>query len=185
MKKDIYDMFSDMDESNSKNNPKNHKKGAVITLILLAILLPSLGINIYQYQEKNQLATTVDSLTDEKNRLASEVILLISEKNQVETTLNSKVNEGHLLAIRVSNLNNRTDMIDSKIKEFFYFQGELCEDPVESCLDKYITKSKMVSDIECASISDGVCPRWCDADSDYDCCINAGNNWIFGVGCYS
>lgn len=33
-------------------------------------------------------------------------------------------------------------------------------------------------------VSDGVCPNWCSAGNDIDCCKNAGKQWVDGKGCY-
>ena len=39
--------------------------------------------------------------------------------------------------------------------------------------------------VECSSTPDSLCPKWCAAGSDYDCCIRKGNEWIEGRGCYT
>jgi hypothetical protein len=39
---------------------------------------------------------------------------------------------------------------------------------------------------DCSLVEDGICPSWCNAGSDYDCCIaKRGGEWIQGRGCYS
>ncbi len=37
----------------------------------------------------------------------------------------------------------------------------------------------------CSITQNGVCPLWCAAGSDADCCVNTGKQWIPGRGCYS
>jgi len=37
--------------------------------------------------------------------------------------------------------------------------------------------------VSCSATKDGVCPAGCAASSDYDCCVNAGKQWIDG-GCF-
>lgn len=40
-------------------------------------------------------------------------------------------------------------------------------------------------DIDCSGgTQDNICPRWCTAGSDYDCCTRSNYEWIPGRGCY-
>jgi len=40
------------------------------------------------------------------------------------------------------------------------------------------------ANVECSTKTDNICPAWCSAGSDYDCCIQAGKVWADGRGCY-
>lgn len=39
---------------------------------------------------------------------------------------------------------------------------------------------------ECSSVQDEICPKWCAAGADYDCCVAKGEGWewVEGRGCY-
>ncbi len=38
--------------------------------------------------------------------------------------------------------------------------------------------------VDCSIVKDDICPQWCAAGSDYDCCIRTNHKWIEGRGCY-
>lgn len=133
------------------------ERNLIIIIILSTILLVTIGFNVYQYQNITQLTSQVNSLTDEKNQLTSQV----------------------------SELNNKIDSLNSKVNDYLEAEGRKCEKQVETCLDELTTKLKTVTGLDCSSISDGTCPKWCAAGSDYDCCVEKGYQWIQGRGCYS
>lgn len=75
--------------------------------------------------------------------------------------------------------------LNSNIKTYLEADGRECNKDVETCLDELSEKLETKSGPDCSPISDTVCPDWCAAGSDYDCCIDKGSEWIQGRGCYS
>ena len=133
------------------------KKELTIIIIISVLLLVSLGFNFFQKQDINQLTTQVNSLTEEKTQLTTQV----------------------------SDLNNKLGNLDSKINDYLEAQGRKCEKETGICLDELTEKLTTATGQDCSPLSDGTCPKWCTAGSDYDCCIEKGYEWIQGRGCYS
>jgi outer membrane murein-binding lipoprotein Lpp len=129
----------------------------IIILLLITFLIAGILFNIYQYQIIGKLTDQVDTLTQDKNQLTDQV-----------SELNSKINN-----------------LDSKVKKYLEAEGRKCENETETCLDDLINRLTTVTGPDCSSISDGICPRWCSAGSDYDCCVQKGFQWIQGRGCYT
>lgn len=133
------------------------KKELIIIILFAALLLISLGFNYYQYQKSQQLRTHSNSLEAEKGKLEIQYSILL----------------------------NKTANLNSKISDYLEAQGKNCNEEIESCLEKLTEKLKTVTGPDCSTTYDGICPDWCVAGSDYDCCIEAGLRWIQGRGCYS
>lgn len=89
------------------------------------------------------------------------------------------------LTIQVSDLNNNIGNLDSKINNYLEAEGRKCEKETETCLEELTERLKTITGPDCSSLSDGICPKWCAAGADYDCCIKQGYKWIQGRGCYS
>ena len=100
--------------------------------------------------------------------------------SKIKSQENSLLEQKNSLEAEVSNLK-------SSVVTYLDAQGEPCRDNPESCPNKITTqiKSDNEADKDCSSIRDGICPRWCAAGADYDCCVEAGSEWIPKRGCYS
>jgi len=60
-----------------------------------------------------------------------------------------------------------------------------CKQEPEQCFDYWEKKLTATEGSKCDVVPDGVCPSWCVAGSDYDCCLaKQGYTWIEGRGCY-
>lgn len=123
------------------------------------VLIISLLINFYLYQNNLYLYQNVNSL-----------------KSQISDT--------DLLKTQVSTLNSRLEVLNSKIKEYLEVEGKKCTKETQICLDELIEELNTVTGPDCSSVSDKICPKWCAAGADYDCCIEKGYEWILGRGCY-
>jgi len=147
------------------------KKYNRIIILLSVFIVASIGFSIYQYQNINQLTEQVNILTQEKNQLTEQVSTLTEDREK--------------LTNQVSELNSKIENLDSKIKAYLEAEGRKCDKETEICLDELTKRLKTVVGPDCSSIPDGICPKWCAAGADYDCCIEKGYEWIQGRGCYS
>ena len=60
-----------------------------------------------------------------------------------------------------------------------------CSEKPKQCLEYWTQNLTQKIGPECSSVQDGICPGWCAAGADYDCCNQKeGYNWVQGRGCY-
>jgi len=76
------------------------------------------------------------------------------------------------------------DKLNSKVRKYLDYEGNGCVFDTSSCLDSLLENYQEKKGADCSSLSDEVCPKWCAAGSDYDCCVEKGYEWIAGRGCY-
>ena len=81
-------------------------------------------------------------------------------------------------------------IIHEKENTYYYNCDSLSTEQIQnaihipiSVVDK--TSATAITGPDCSDVQDGICPQWCAAGSDYDCCVQkAGYEWISGRGCY-
>lgn len=89
---------------------------------------------------------------------------------------------------KIYDYQNQHDSLDLAIVKYLKAEGKNCvgSPDIEECLNYWTEKLKEIEGPECESFGDGICPRWCAAGADYDCCIEqGGTEWIRGRGCYT
>lgn len=81
-------------------------------------------------------------------------------------------------------LTSKQNSLSLKMNYYLEAEGRKCKNEIENCLDVLTVELKSKSGKDCSGISDDICPVWCAAGADYDCCIEKGYQWIDGRGCY-
>ncbi len=128
-----------------------------ITMTLIIAILLSAGFNYTQYHDNNRLSEQLNSSNEQVN----------------------------LATQQISTLNSTITTLDSKTKEYLKAEGKVCDKEAVSCLGEQIERLTTVSGPDCSPILDGLCPSWCAAGADADCCtLKSGYTWILGRGCY-
>lgn len=160
------------------------KKELIIIIFLAIIATAAIGFAWYQYQ-------TINNLTQGKEQLASQVATLENDKRVLNSQVNTLNQEKESLNNQLTELNSKIDNIESEIKGYLKAEGKItvggktCQDNFEYCLVELTKKLSGTSGIDCSPIVDGSCPLWCSAGSDADCCnAKTGYQWIEGRGCY-
>lgn len=113
--------------------------------------------------------------------------------SQVERELRGKDERLQALGLQLqqtegqlSTASSKLEKLNTSIDAYLDVEGRSCSGETSTCLDELTDRLASKEGFECSSLPDNVCPQWCTAGADYDCCIQKlGYEWIQGRGCHS
>lgn len=154
----------------------------IILLILFIIAL--IWFNMGQGKEIENLKKAINESSKENADLSGRIDALTEEGNSLRAEIADLKSEKELLEKNVSAMASKIAGLDSKIKYSLDAKGEPCSGEPDVCFDKLVEVFSRPPEFSCSTSQDGICPSKCTLANDYDCCINRGNRWVAGKGCY-
>ena len=153
-------------------------------ILLFLFIIAMVWFNMNQGKEIEELKKKVNASVQENAGLSGRIAALTREGNTLREEISSLKDERDRLKSNVSSLTSKIAGLDSKVRFYLDSKGEPCENESEACLEKLVEVLSRPPDFSCSTVQDGICPSKCTQANDYDCCINRGNRWVSGKGCY-